>query len=112
MPIDNAAWHARVGSFYALKPLLQYKSKARKVSFSFQTVYYSFLALSYSIKSNLNNVHCVFNCMVTGNMSLITKLANIFLFTSIVNLLYCCDDVETNPGPKYLSLTFWSLELK
>ena len=65
MPIDNATWHAGVGSFYASKPLLQYKSKPRKVPFSFQTVYYSFLAFSCIIKSNLNNVHYGFNCMGT-----------------------------------------------
>ena len=31
----NVTWHARVGSLYVLKTLLQYKSKTRKVSFSF-----------------------------------------------------------------------------
>ena len=38
MPIDNATWHARVGSFYALKTLLQYKSKTRKVPFLFSSL--------------------------------------------------------------------------
>ena len=96
-----------MGSFYASKPLLQYKLKTIKVLFSFQTVYYSFLALSYIIKSNLNNVCHVFNCMVTKkNMNLITKLPNIFLFFCIVNLLCCCADIEINPGLKYLSLNF------
>ena len=49
--------------------------------------------------------------MVTKNMSLITKLTNIFLFICIVNLLCHCDDIEANPGPKYSSLTFchWNL---
>ena len=49
--------------------------------------------------------------MVTRNMSLITKFINIFLFICIVNLLCCCDDVQTNPDPKYSSLTFfhWNL---
>ena len=110
MSIDNATWHARV-SFYALKTLLQYKPKTRKVIFSFQTVYFLFLALSYIFKSILNNVHCFFNCMVTKNMSLTTKLTNIFLLFCIVNLLCCCGDIETNPGPKYSSLTFchWNL---
>ena len=51
MPTGNTTWHARVGSFYALKTLLQYKSKTRKVPFSFQTVYFLFLALSYVISS-------------------------------------------------------------
>ena len=106
MPIDNAAWHAGVGSFYALKTLLQYKSKTRKVPFLFQTVYFSFLALSYIFKSNLNNVHYFFNCMVTKNMSLVTNLPNIFSFICIVNLFCRCGDIETNPGPKYPSLTF------
>ena len=65
-----------MGRFYALQPLLKYKSKTRKILFSFQTVYFSCLALFYIIKSNLNNVHYVFNCMVTKNMSVITELPN------------------------------------
>ena len=111
MPIGNATWHAGVGSFYALKTLLQYKLKTRKVTFSFQTVYFLFLALSYIFKSILNNVHYFFKCMVTKSMSLITKLTYIFLFICIVNLLCRCGDIETNPGPKYSSLTFchWNL---
>ena len=48
---------------------------------------------------------------VQKNMSLRTKLPNIFLFICIANLLchYC--DIETKPGPKYSSLTFcrWDL---
>ena len=80
MPIDNATWHARVVSFYALKTLFQYKSKIRKVPFSFQTVYFLFIALPYIFKSILNNVHYFSNCMVTKNMSLITKLTNIFFY--------------------------------
>ena len=32
MPIDNATWHARVGMFYALKPLLKNKSSTRNFS--------------------------------------------------------------------------------
>ena len=106
MLIGNATCHARVGSFYALKTILQYKSETRKASFSFQTVYFLFLALSYIFKSILNNVHYFFNCMVTNNMSLITKLTNIFLFICIVNLLCRCGDTETNPCPKYSSVTF------
>ena len=49
--------------------------------------------------------------MVTKNMSSITKLTNIFLFISIVNLLCRCGDIETNPGLKYSSLIFchWNL---
>ena len=111
MLIDNAAWHARVGGFYALKPILQYKLKTKKVPFSFQTVYFSFLALSYIIESNVNSVRYVFNWMVTKNISLITKLLKIFLFVCIVNLLCCCGDIETNLGSKYSFLTFchWNL---
>ena len=49
--------------------------------------------------------------MVTKNMGLITKLPNILLFICIINLLCHCGDIETNPGPKYSSLTFchWNL---
>ena len=45
------------------------------------------------------------------NMSLITKLLNIFLFICIVSLLCCCGNIETNLRPKYSSLTFchWNL---
>ena len=76
-----------------------------------QTAYFPFLALSYIFKSNLISVHYAFNCMVEKNMSLITKLLNIFLFICIVNLLCRCDDIATNPGPKYTFLTFchWNL---
>ena len=105
MLIDNVIWHARVGSFYALKPLLQYKSTTRKVPFSLLL-----LALSHIIKCNLH-VHYVFNCTVTKNMGLVIKLPNIFFFICIVNLLCPCGDIETNPVPKYSSLTFcnWNL---
>ena len=45
------------------------------------------------------------------NMSLITRLLNIFLLICIVNLLCRCGDTVTNLGPKYSSLTFchWNL---
>ena len=74
-------------------------------------LYYSFLALSYTIKSNLNNVYYFFNCMVTKSMSSITLLPNIFFFICILNLLCRCGNIETNPGPRYSSLTFchWNL---
>ena len=44
-------------------------------------------------------------------MSLTAKLPNMFLFICIVNLLCRCGDIETNPGPKFLSTTFchWNL---
>ena len=34
-----------------------------------------------------------------------------FLVVCIPSLLFCCGDIEKNPGPKYLSLTFchWNL---
>ena len=100
-----------MGSLYALKPLLQHKSKTRKAPFSFQTLYYSFIALPYFIKSNLSNAHYVLNYMVTKNMALITKPDNLFLFICIINLLCRCGDIKTNLHPKYSSLTFchWNL---
>ena len=100
-----------MGSLYALKPLLQHKSKTRKAPFSFQTLYYSFIALPYFIKSNLSNAHYVLNYMVTKNMTLITKPDNLFLFICIINLLCRCGDIKTNLHPKYSSLTFchWNL---
>ena len=110
MPIDNATWYARVDSFCALKTLCRYKSKTRKVAFSFQTVYFLFLALPYIFKSILNNAHYFFNFMLTKNMSLTTKLTNIFLFICIANLLGRCGDIETNPGHlSSLNFCHWNL---
>ena len=45
------------------------------------------------------------------NMSLITKLHNIFLFVCIVNLFWHYGNIETNPGLKYPSLTFCNSNL-
>ena len=33
MPIDNGTWQARVGIFFALKPVLKWKSKTRVFPF-------------------------------------------------------------------------------
>ena len=35
----------------------------------------------------------------------------IFLFLCLPNLLFRCDDIEANPGPKYSSLTFCNQNL-
>ena len=39
-----------------------------------------------------------------------TKIA-LFLFICLPNLLFCCGDIETNPGPKYSSLTCYRWNL-
>ena len=115
MPIDNVTWHARVGMFYALKPLLKSKSITRNFS--------EFLSLTFIFRIillHLSNVHQFFNCKLTKNattyLRLLTKLQKmtkiaILSFLCLPSLLFRCGDIEANPGPKYSSLTFchWNL---
>ena len=44
------------------------------------------------------------------NLPKIVKVI-IFLLLCLPNLLFCCGDIEKNPGPKYSSLKFchWNL---
>ena len=59
MPIDCVTWHARVGMFYALKPLLKSKSSTRNFSELF--------SLKFSLRIILlhfNNAHLFFNCIL------------------------------------------------
>ena len=115
MPIDSATWHARVGMFYALKPLLKSKSSTRNFSELFSLTFILRIILLH-----LNDVHLFFNCILLKNtttyLRLLTKLPKmtkiaIFLFLCLRNLLFRCGDIEANPGPKYSSLTFchWNL---
>ena len=105
---------ARVGMFYALKPLL--KSKSSTSNFS------KFFSLTFNlliILFHLNNIP-FFNCILTKNtttylgllpkLSKMTKMA-IFLFLCLLNLLFRRSNIKKNPGPKYSTLTFchWNL---
>ena len=98
MPVDNTTWHARVGMFCTLKPLVKSKLKSRrKVPFLLHPAYFSFLFLFDVAMFQLNNVQYVFNCMLRKIFTIcyphfITKLfkvANIaiFLFFCMQNLL-------------------------
>ena len=105
---------ARVGMFYALKPLL--KSKSSTSNFS------AFFSLTFNLRIilfHLNNVP-FFNCILTKNtttyLGLLTKLSKmtkmaIFLFLCLPNLLFRRSNIKKNPGPKYSTLTFchWNL---
>ena len=115
MPIDNITWHARVGMFYALKPLLESKSSTKNFSESFSLTF-----ILHIILLHLNEVDLFFNCVLLKNtttyLCLLTKLPKmtkiaIFLLFCLRNLLFRCGDVEANPCPKYSSLTFchWNL---
>ena len=71
----------------------------------------------YFITIHLYKFHPVLNCIMTSYLRMLTKLPKIakitaFLVLCTPGLLFRCGDIEKNPGPKYLSLTFFSLELK
>ena len=116
MPIDNVAWHARVGMFYALKPLLRSKSSTRNFS--------ELLSLTFILRIilvNLNDVHLFFNCILIKNtttyLRLLTKLPKmtktaIFLVFCLPNLLFRCGDIEANPGAIILIFNILSLKFK
>ena len=114
MPIDNATPRAKVGMFYALKPLLKSKSSTRDFS--------EFFSLSFFFGTILLplNVHLFFSCIITkkitSNLLLLNKLPKmakitIFLFLCFPNLLFRCADYEANTGPNYSYITFcyWNL---
>ena len=104
MPIDNVTWHARVGMFYALKPLLKSKSSTRNFS--------ELLSLTFilHILLHLHDVHLFFNCILIKNtttyLRLLTELPKmtriaVFLLFCLRNVLFCCSDIEANRSPKY-----------
>ena len=110
MPVDNTTWHARVGMFCTLKPLVKSKLKSRgKVPFLLHPAYFSFLFLFDVAMFQLNNVQYVFNCMLRKIFTIcylhfITKLfkvANIVIFLSFLYAKFTyCGDIETNPVPR------------
>ena len=114
MLIDNTTWHARIGMFYISKPFLKSKSIIRKFSAYFTLIFILEIILFY-----FNKVF-FFSCIAiktsTSYQRLLEKLPKmvqliIFLSLCIPNLLLWCDDIENNPGPKYLSFKFchWNL---
>ena len=117
MPIDNVTWHARVAMFYALNPLLKSKPSTRNFS-----EFFSLTFVFRVILRHLDNVHLFFNCKLTKNtttyLRLLTKLPKmtkiaILLFLCLPNLIFRCDNIDENPGPKFSSLTFchWNLNI-
>ena len=114
MPIDNTTWHARIGMFCILKPLLKSKSNIGNFSAYFTLTFILDIILFY-----FNSVF-FFSCIAikksTSYLRLLKKLPKmvrviILLSLCLLNLLLCCGDIEKNPGPKYSSLNFchWNL---
>ena len=115
MPIDNTTWHTRIGMFCILKPLLKSKSNIRKFS-----AYFTLILILHIILFYLNSTFSFFSCIAikksTSYLRLLKKLPKmvkviILLSLCLPNLLFCCGDIQKNPGPKYTSLKFchWNL---
>ena len=110
MPIDNTVWHARIGMFCILKPLLKSKPNIRKFS-----AYFTFIFILDIILFYFNRVFSFFSCTAikrsTSFLRLLKKLPKmveliILLSVCFPNLLLGCGDIEKNSGPKYSSLKF------
>ena len=115
MPIDNTTWHARIGMFCILKPLLKSKSNIRNFSAYFTLIFILDIILFY-----FNSVFSFFSYITikksTPYLLLFKKLSKMVKVTILVSLclsilLLCCGDIEKNPGPNYSSLKFchWNL---
>ena len=115
MPIDNVTWHARIGMFCILKPLLKSKSNVRICSVHFALIFildiiFFYFKSTFSIFSCTTMKKSSFYLCLLKNLPKIVKVI-IFLLLCLPNLLFCCGDIEKNPGPKYSSLKFchWNL---
>ena len=115
MPTDNTTWHARIGMFCILKPLLKSKSNIRKLS-----AYFTLILIIHIILFYFNCVFSFYSCTEikksTSYLRLFKKLPKmvkviILLSICVPNLLFCCGDIEKYPGPKYSSLKFSHLNL-
>ena len=81
------------------------------------TVYSLYLFLAFILITQVKNLYQVYSRLIKNIPAYFRlrflKIAdiNVFLLFFIQNLLYCCGDIEQNPGPKYSSLTFchWNL---
>ena len=119
MSIDNLTWQARTVIFNSSKLLFKTKIKKRgMLQFLFHhTVYSSYLFLTFLLITQVNDLYQVSSRLIKNIPAsfrlCFLKIADIivFLLFFIQNLLSCCGDIEENPGPKYLSLTFchWNL---
>ena len=106
MLIDGVLWRARVGIFNAFKFQTQVKSNMKnpllflKIFLFFINYIYARLIylISFSTFRFLTNI-----------LQLVDVEILFLLYIKI--LLYCCGDIEINPGPKRSSLTFchWNL---
>ena len=85
MPVDNATWHATVGMFYTLKPLLKSKSSTRNFSEFFSLRFFFAITLLH-----LNNIHLFFSCRLTKKttyyLRLLTKLPKMAKITIFISL--------------------------
>ena len=115
MPIDNVTWHARISMFCILKPLLKSKSNIRICSVHFALIFILDIIFFY-FKSAFPIFSCTAMKKSTFYLRLLTNLPKIvkviiFLLLCLPNLLFCCGDIEKNPGPKYSSFKFchWNL---
>ena len=115
MSIDSTTWHARIGMFYILKPLLRSKSNIRNFSAYFTLIFILDIILFY-FYSVFSFSSCIAIKESTSYLRLLKKLPKmvkviIFLSICLPNILLCCGDIEKNPGPKNSSLNFchWNL---
>ena len=106
MPIDGVLWRARVGIFNAFKFQTQGKSNMKNPLLFLKI----FLFFIYYINARLIYLISLSTfCFLTNILQLVDVEILFSLYIKI--LLYCCGDIEINPGPKRSSLTFchWNL---
>ena len=120
MPIDNDTWHARIGIFCRLKPLLKTKLKNSEIlSFLLHHATYLLLSILADFATTQpNHLPCVFNCItkiipISQNIRLL-KIANVLLFSVFFFFkIYCLNMtiLRKTHGPKYSSPRFchWDL---
>ena len=98
MPIDNVTWHARIGMFCILKPLLESKSNIRICSVYFALIFildiiFFFVKSAFSIFSCAAMKKSTFYLRLLKNLRKIVKVI-IFLLLCLSNLLFCYGDIE------------------
>ena len=86
MPIDNTIWHARIGKFCILKPLLKSKSNIRKFS-----AYFTLILILHIILFYFNSTFSFFSCIAikksTSYLRLLKKLPKM---VKVIILLSLC----------------------
>ena len=100
------------GCILCIKNIYHKNTKHQKASLF---TYFS-VVLFYFITVLFYKIHSVRNCIMTSYLQMLTNFPEkakitTFLVVCIPSLVFCCGDIEKNPGPKYLSLTFchWNL---